>query len=43
LFVTPECLDGHDDCTDLMCTACGLAMSRIVWVVAEDVVLVQAA
>jgi transposase len=43
MFVTPECLDGHDDCTDLMCDMCGLGMSRVVWLVAEDVVLVQAA
>jgi hypothetical protein len=43
LFVTPECLDGHDDCPDLMCDTCGLAMMRVAWLVTEDVVLVEAA
>lgn len=34
LFEVPPCLDGHDDCPELMCTVCGTAILLapvIVW------------
>jgi hypothetical protein len=44
VFVTPPCEDGHgDDCPDLCCTVCGLALTRGVLLLADAVVLVTAA
>lgn len=43
LFVTPECQDGHDDCPDLMCVLCGLAVTRAGLLGDEQVVLVPEA
>jgi hypothetical protein len=43
-FVTPICEDGHgDDCPDLMCVVCGLAVTRVALLMTDDVVLVSAA
>jgi hypothetical protein len=41
-FVTPECLDGHADCADLMCVDCGLALTGT-WSVDAEVALPVAA
>jgi hypothetical protein len=27
IFERPECLDGHHDCADLACTACGMGVT----------------
>jgi hypothetical protein len=44
LFVAPPCEDGHGaDCPDLCCTVCGLALTRGVLLLVDDVVLVSAA